>query len=118
MTPISAAYAIASSVLRLRSSNVSVRRSARVALPVSAPAAIEPSAPTVTGISAASKNFLPRLLVTLGPLKPMLMYAAWCGSAWSSSARVGSRTSRNWLKWNPPIVVMNLPAGTTRARLR
>ena len=45
-------------------------------------------------------------------------YAGCAGSAASSSASVGSRTSRNWLKWNPPIVVTNSPAGTPLARAR
>jgi hypothetical protein len=93
-----------------------VRRSARVALPVSAPPAIAPSGLTTT--PAASKNTLPRVFVADGPLKPTDTYAGCAGRAASSSASVGSRTSRNWLKWNPPIVVTNSPGGTPFARAR
>ena len=53
-----------------------------------------------------------------GPEKLCEMYAGWAGNAASSSASVGSRTSANWLKWKPPMVVMNSPAGTPRARSR
>ncbi|MGH3211302.1 MAG: hypothetical protein ACRDNO_26450 [Trebonia sp.] len=45
-------------------------------------------------------------------MNPTEMYTGWSGTAASSSVRVGSRTSLNWLGLNPPIVVMKLSALT------
>ena len=59
-----------------------------------------------------SKNALPSVLVTAGPVNPTIMKTGWCGTAASSSASVGSRTSLNWLGLKPPIVVMKLSALT------
>ena len=59
-----------------------------------------------------SKKTLPSELVTAGPVNPTIMKTGWSGTAASSSASVGSRTSLNWLGLKPPIVVMKLSALT------
>ena len=48
-----------------------------------------PFAATTTPL--ASKNFLPRVLVDVGPVKPCKMNAGLFGTAASSSASVGRR---------------------------
>jgi hypothetical protein len=59
---------------------------------------------------------LPRLFVADGPAKLCEMYAGLFGTAASSSARVGKRSSAKWFVLNPPIVVIQEPAGMPAAR--
>ena len=60
----------------------------------------------------ASNNFLPRLLVTHGPVKRSYSSTGRSGTASSSSFSVGWRCSAHWFGCQPPIDVIHWPSGT------